>query len=44
VLQASPHDVPLQVALPPVTVGQAEHDVPQLATLVLLAHDEPQAW
>jgi hypothetical protein len=33
--QAPPHDVPSQVAVPPVGTGHAVHDAPQLDTLVL---------
>jgi len=37
------HDVPSQVAVPPVGTGHAMHDVPQVATSVLLAQVDPQA-
>ena len=36
-------DVPSQVAVPPVRGGHAMHDVPQVATSVLLAQVDPHA-
>jgi hypothetical protein len=38
------HDVPSQVGVPPVGTGHAMQDVPQVATSVLLAQVDPQAW
>ena len=35
-----PQAVPLQVGVPPVVVGHAVHEDPQVAMLVLLAHVE----
>jgi hypothetical protein len=43
VLQVKPQAVPLQVGVPPVVVGHAVHEDPQVAVLVLLAHVDPQA-
>ena len=42
-LQVEPHVVPLHVALLLAGTGQAVHDEPQVAVLVLLAHALPQA-
>jgi hypothetical protein len=44
-LHASPHEVPLQVALPFGSVGQGAHeDGPQEATLVFDPHWLPHRW
>ena len=40
----TPHDVPSQVAVPFVGTGQATHELPQVATLVLDTHSPPQLW
>jgi hypothetical protein len=42
--QVKPHDVPSHVAVPPVGVGQAEHEVPHDPVLVLDAQLFPQGW
>jgi len=43
--QETPHIDPSQVAVPPpVGVGQALHDVPQLLVLVFERQLEPHAW
>jgi hypothetical protein len=41
--QLPPHDVPSQVAVPPVGTAHGVHDVPQVATSVLLAQVDPHA-
>lgn len=43
-MQAIPHELPLQVALPLVGTEHAEHDVPQVAVDVLLSHVPLQSW
>ena len=43
-LQASPQEVPSQVALPFATVGQTVHEDPQAVRLVLSWHEPPQSW
>ena len=41
--QVAPHDVPSQVAVPPIMSGQAVQDVPQLAVLVFARQAPPHA-
>lgn len=43
-VMSAPHDVPSQVAVPFVGTGQATHELPQLATLLLDTHSPPQLW
>jgi len=38
----TPHIVPSHVAVPEAGVGQAVHEVPHVAVLVLEAHTPPQ--
>jgi hypothetical protein len=44
VLHVIPHVVPLQVAAPFGGTGQAEHDAPQLATLLFATQLPAQTW